>query len=121
MIHPDRDPDLLLLAHGALPPLRAMQTRLHLRRCADCRHRFSDLRAASSALAAAVRGPGLPRWSLPVLVPDGAVIALWTLLAATVLFSLFLVVLNVRGHHQALASPRSGGPCHPDLPSDRCR
>ncbi len=121
MIHPDRDEDLLLLAHGALPPLRAVQTRLHLCRCADCRRRFSDLRAASHALAAAVRGPRMPRWSLPALAPGGTVIAVWTLMAATVLVIVLLTVLTERGHHQAPDATRAGGPCRPDLPSDRCR
>ena len=119
--HPERDPDLLRLAHRGLPPVTAALTRLHLIRCADCRRRLGDLRTASYALAAAARGPEMPPWSLPRRTPFGGGVAVWTLLAATVLLGIGLVALIVHVHRQPPAAPRIGGPCRPDLPSDRCR
>ena len=115
---PERDLDLLLLAHRALPPVPAVLTRLHLARCADCRRRLDDLRAASHALAAAVRDPGMPRWSPPAR-PAASVAAL---LLAAVLLGTVLVTLAIHGPRRTPApAPTVGGPCRPDLPNDRCR
>ena len=120
--HPERDPDLLLLAHRALPPVSAALTRLHLIRCADCRHRLGALRAASHALAAAIHDPGLARWSPPSPIPSGTAITAWTLLAATVMLAIVLISLAVHNHRQTPAlAPLVGGPCRPDLPNDHCR
>ena len=65
MTHPERDQDLLLFAHGALPPLRAALTRRHLAYCSDCRQRLNQFQATSHGLAGAIRGGQLPRWSFP--------------------------------------------------------
>ena len=122
--HPERDPDLLLLAHGALPPWKAALTRGHLARCGDCRRRLTQFQSVSSGFAGAIRGPASSRWSPPG--PSAFRPPLW-LLAAMLLTTLFLVVLGtlaVRGLHPAPAGsrpPTAAVPCRPDLPSDRCR
>ena len=62
-LDPAWDQDLLLLAHGALPPWPRLRVRLHLLRCEGCRDRLARLMQTSVLLAAAVRDPGLPAWS----------------------------------------------------------
>ena len=115
--HLERDPDLLLLAHRVLPPVPAALTRLHLARCADCRRRLGELRTASDALAAAVRDPGMPRWS--PLARSGASVA--ALLLVTVLVGTALVTLAMHSLRRTPATaPIVGGSCRPDLPSDHC-
>ena len=115
--HLERDPDLLLLAHRVLPPVPAALTRLHLARCADCRRRLGELRTASDALAAAVRDPGMPRWS--PLARSGASVA--ALLLVTVLVGTALVTLAIYGLRRTpVTAPIVGGSCRPDLPNDRC-
>ena len=123
MTHPERDQDLLLLAHGALPPPKAVLTRLHLARCPDCRRRLDQLQAASHGLAGAIRGPQLPRWSFPTA---GAVVGVATawMLAAVVLLVVLLGTLAVRQHQRVpsgFSTPVGSAPCRPDLPNDHCR
>lgn len=60
-----RDQDLLLLAHGALPPLRRAFAESHLRRCRHCRERKEHLGMVSRQLAGAIRGQDLPAWIPP--------------------------------------------------------
>ena len=123
MTHPERDQDLLLFAHGALPPLRAALTRIHLVRCPECRLRVGQFRAVSHGLAGAIRGPQLPRWSFPAAEAALGVATAW-LLAVAVLVVLLVGTLAVRQHPRAPgipAAPAGSAPCRPDLPSDRCR
>lgn len=123
MTHPERDQDLLLLAHGALSPVRAALTRLHLARCPDCRQRLSSYRAVSDGMAGVIRGGQLPRWSFPAAGAASGVAAAW-ILAAVVLLAVLLGTLAVRQHRRGLSAPPAhagSAPCRPDLPSDRCR
>ena len=123
MTHPERDQDLLLFTHRALPPLKAVLTRLHLARCPDCRQRLDQFQAASHGLAGAIRGPQLPRWSFPTA---GAVVGVATawMLAVVVLLVVLLGTLAVRKHQRTSTGglvPAGSAPCRPDLPNDHCR
>ncbi len=123
MTHPERDQDLLLLAHGALSPLQTALTRRHLAHCPDCRQRLNQFQATSHGLAGAIRGGQLPRWSFPAAGASLGVAAAW-LLALAVLVVLLVGTLAVRQHLHtpgALPVPAGSVPCRPDLPSDRCR
>lgn len=120
MTHPERDQDLLLFAHGALPPLRAALTRFHLARCSECRQRVGQFQAVSQGFAGAIRGPQLPRWSFPAAGAAFGVVTAW-ILAVTVLLVVLLGTQAVRQHRQARRAPAVSAPCRPDLPSDRCR
>ena len=122
MTHPEWDQDLLMFAHGALPPLKAMLTRLHLARCPDCRQRLDQFQAASHGLAGAIRGPQLPHWSFPAA---GAVLGVATawMLAVVVLLVVLLGTLVVRQHQRIPSGgpvPAGSIPCRPDLPNDHC-
>lgn len=59
-----REPDLLMLLHGELGPVREITTRWHLRTCPQCRQQMNLLAAASVGFADVLRGGDLPR-SLP--------------------------------------------------------
>ena len=83
MKHP-ADQDLLMLAHRSLDPFKAIATRWHLTRCADCRRRYSEFGALSTAVASAIR-IGLPAWKPIVLALKTKLLAAVILLAAGIL------------------------------------
>jgi len=121
MTHPERDSNLQLLAHGALPPFTALALRLHLLTCASCRERLQQLQAVSTSFADAIRGPQMPRWSPPA---SGAAFGLLplSLIAVGLVLILLFGMLAVRSFHPAplRSKPIISVPCRPDLPSDRC-
>lgn len=122
MTCPDRD--LLLYAHNALSPLSRWIVSLHLARCPRCRGRLADFAAASSAIASAVRDPGMPNWdpkNLPSPPSPWRAPALWiaVVLIAVVAVSIVSVVRAYRAN--IAAPPVPSIPCRPDLPNDRCR
>lgn len=119
MIHPEREQDLLLLAHDALSPWPTLRTRWHLTRCPDCRHRLAQMETASLGLAGVIRGPGLPRWSPPTACAP-ILPVLWVLLVTTALLLIVLGTMAVRSHSHAVRTIPTGN-CRPDLPNDRCR
>ena len=113
MTHPERDQDLLLLAHGALPPLKAALTRLHLICCLDCRRRRGHLQATSQALVVAIRGPQLSRGEFPTAGGSLGVATAW-LLALTVLVVILLGTVVVRRYQRILerrSAPAISIPC----------
>ncbi|HLV78963.1 MAG TPA: zf-HC2 domain-containing protein [Chthonomonadaceae bacterium] len=121
----DRDQELLLLAHGALPPLRRMRLLAHLRSCSPCRARKASLEDVSVALAGAIRPPGSRPWSPPGrLASSGATTALsfWLLMlmVACLLGTLSVLVWRNSALGHARPSAASFG-CAPNLPNDHCR
>ena len=126
MTCPARDQDLLLLAHGALSPLRRLATLLHMRRCSECQARYTQLGATSHAVAGVLRGAGPPHWAPPAPAGVGLPSALMIALVTVVVLVLFLGTLYVARVRSAgsnrpptAASPRTG--CLPGLPNDACR
>ncbi len=126
MTHPERDQDLLLFAHRALPPLKAVSIHWHLARCPDCRRRLDQLQASSLGLAGVIRGNQRPQWSFPASAAPLGTGAAWLLavVAVAILTVILLGTLVIRERqHLSVSSPTPVGssPCRPDLPSDRCR
>ena len=120
------DQDLLLLAHGALPLWPRLRVQLHLRRCPRCRTRLTALTQASSILASAVRGPGLPAWSRAdavsrALLPRKRFPQLALVLALGVALTLCLIAWTALAPALHPAVPAAAGGCRPDLPNSRCR
>lgn len=122
MTHPERDPDLLLFAHGVLPPLRGALLRRHLARCPDCRRRMQEFQAVSHGLAASIRDPQMPRWPRPMPSLALPVLAVW-LIGGLALLTIILGTLVVQSRRPVSPqpSPSVSMPCRPGLPSDRCR
>ena len=125
MTHPDRD--LLLLAHGALSPVRAALVRLHVWGCPACRARLTQFSATSQGFAVALRPPHLPAWVPATLAVTVAPLVLW-LVAALVLVGVIGTTLAVQSRPAPRAScgvhptpPSAAPPCRPDLPNDKCR
>lgn len=121
MTHPERDPDLLLFAHGALQPMQAAFIRWHLIHCSDCRRRLNEFQAASHSLAVSIRDPRMPGWSRPAPDIGTSVLVAW-LLGITILLGLLgTLAVQSRRHVPRSSSPTVSMPCRPDLPNDRCR
>ncbi len=105
---PPWDQDLLLLAHGALPLLTRLRVQAHLLRCSVCRARLSHLLRASAFLAAAVRGPDLPPWSLSRAVARARPRpALWRAAVAGVLLAVLLCTAALVVTHSQDAAARA--------------
>lgn len=66
MICHDRDQDLLLLSHEALPAWRRLLAEAHLRRCPRCQERFQQYQTVSRSLSLTLAAPGRPVWSAPI-------------------------------------------------------
>ena len=121
MTHPERDADILMLAHGALSPLVSLRTRWHLMRCDSCRRRLRQFQLVSASMANEIRDPKMPRWSVPLAKPHLSLInaALLTVAIFIVLVIGTLAVHKLQ-HPPVLPVPIRSAPCRPDLPSDRC-
>jgi hypothetical protein len=76
--HPT-DQELLMLAHRAVDPVKAIRLRAHVKRCAPCQDGFARQARLSQSIAGAIR-IGLPAWS-----PLGLGIALRTKVLLAVL------------------------------------
>jgi anti-sigma factor RsiW len=121
MTCPDRD--LLLYAHNALPPLPRWIVSRHLARCARCQSRLADFTAVSSAIASAVRDPGMPKWDVknhPSPTSWNGP-ALWIAVVLTAVIAGFIVSSIHSRQANVAAPPVRSLPCRPDLPNDRCR
>jgi len=82
--HPS-DQDLLMLAHRSLGPLKFVEVRLHVLRCAECRRRCAEFGLLSSAVASTLR-LGMPAWK-----PGIVALKLKLLIGVTVLATGVLV------------------------------
>jgi anti-sigma factor RsiW len=137
MTCPERDADLLMLAHGEGDVRTRLGTRTHLLRCAACRRRYQDFTTVSDILTRSTRPE-----AVSVALPRSAVryaglrpaVALAVILLVTLLLA---AVLLAAQHHsgsvsckqaatpEQAATPGGGvktrGPCAPGLPNDHCR
>ncbi len=127
----DREKDLLLLAHGALSPVRRLLTETHIRRCPRCRERQERFGTASRLLAETIRGHDLPVWrplsaTVPVRRPETRrarwVLALSLLLAVVSIAALFWRIREFLPAASASPVPVGAeaercGPLEPPLPA----
>ncbi len=60
---PERDADLLLMAHGELSTFTLLRTKVHMFLCSSCRARSNTFAGVSQSVALAIRTPLLPKWS----------------------------------------------------------
>ena len=116
-----RDQELLLYAHGALPPMARARTARHLRGCPCCQQRVTAFMAASGAFADTLRGDTLPKWKPPVgsgWIPSTPAVplAIIALLAIT-FFSASVVLRTV----QASAPPPAPTTTQPPDGISGCR
>jgi anti-sigma factor RsiW len=124
MKHARYDQDILMHAHGLLSPAAQMRTQLHLIACADCRSRLAQLQATSGMVAAAVRGPDLPRWRPANAANAGSQIgpsALTVWIVALVLITGLIVGVIHARFSQPRFQPIMSQPCAPGLPNDHCQ
>jgi len=128
------DEDLLLLAHGQLPPPRRLRALMHVRNCAACRSRVAQFGRASGLAARALGDPRDPRPWMPAPLGGGGflaalagVLATWPgrlllLAALTIVLLTGFVAVRTLQHRAAVAAPSPGDePCRPGLPNDLCR
>lgn len=126
----ERDQDLLMMAHGELSWSARLRLTVHLLHCVNCRERYAQFVAVSSALARAIRDPAplsSPGRRNPLL-PKGAGVPWLSLIALGVLLILLgWIAVQTAGRliHGNYADSslhnRSDVGCRPDLPNDHCR
>ncbi len=98
MMCEERDQNLLLLAHGALPLWQRWMLQAHLLRCPVCQRRYAQLTESSRLLSSVLHQPGRPMWS-PVSMPapasaHSARLTKWSLLLLALFLS--LATLSIR-------------------------
>ncbi|HEY3331520.1 MAG TPA: hypothetical protein VGK19_15930 [Capsulimonadaceae bacterium] len=91
---PITDEELLLAVHGELSPAAAVKVAWHVSRCASCRSRKADFKAAAVSTAAMLRETGMRPWRPGDFLANALTIASLTVVIAVAIVSLWMTATN---------------------------